>query len=184
MNGQPRAFDLALLAPLGLAVVAYQLAEPGEIIPPVALIAAVLARALQDAQGWVLGKSSIAFAVAAAIVYVIVDVGRNEFQVTLFADFMMILAALKAMERRTPRDDGQLLVVSVFVALSAAVSSNRMGTGILLVLYLFTLMFAIMRMQVDAAMWPKAPERRGRLAPLLGGCIVGSTIVASLSFVL
>ncbi|MEO0630397.1 MAG: DUF3488 and transglutaminase-like domain-containing protein, partial [Planctomycetota bacterium] len=177
-------FDLALLAPLGLAVVAYQLAEPGEIIPPIALIAAVVARALQDARGWVLGKSSIALAVAAAIVYVIVDVGGNEFQVTLFADFMMILAALKAMEDRTPRDDGQLLVVSLFVALSAAVSSNRMGTGILLVLYLFTLMFAIMRVQVDAAMWPKAPERRGRLAPLLGGCIVGSTIVASLSFVL
>lgn len=184
MSDRPRAFDLFLLAPLGLAVVAYQLAEPGEVIPPIALIVCVVARAVQDATGWVLGKTMTAVAVAAAILYVLSDVYRNQFQVTLFADFMMILAALKAMERRTPRDDGQLLVVSIFVALSAAVSSNRMGTGVLLVLYLFSLMFAVMRMQIDAAMWPARPARRGRLWPLLCVCIAGSTTVAVIAFAL
>ncbi len=183
MTFRTRAFDLFLLAPLGIAVVAYQLAEPGEIIPPIALIVCVLARAVQDVSGWVLGRRPIAVAVLLAIAYVLVDISRNQFQVTLFADFMMILGALKAMERRTPRDDGQLLVVSIFLALSAAVSSNRMGTGVLLVVYLFALMLAVMRMQIDAATWPATP-RRGRLWPLLGACIVGTTLVASVAFVL
>lgn len=184
MSARTRAFDLFLLAPLGIAVVAYQLAEPAEIVPPVALVLCVIARALQDVTGWVIGKRPVAFAVLLAVLYVIIDIMRNSFEVELFADFMMILAALKAMERRTPRDDGQLLVVSVFVALAAAVSSNRMGTGVLLVLYLFSLMFAVMRMQVDASVWPKQPTRRGRLWPLLGACIVGTSIVASFAFVL
>ncbi|MEL6497790.1 MAG: DUF3488 and transglutaminase-like domain-containing protein [Planctomycetota bacterium] len=184
MSVRPRAFDLFVLAPLGLAVVAYQLAEPSEVVPPVALIVCVVARAMQDATGWVIGKRTVAWSVALAIGYVVLDVARNRFQVTLFADFMMILAALKSLERRTPRDDAQLLVVSIFVALSAAVSSNRMGTGILLVLYLFSLMFAIMRVQVDGAVWPGTRARRGGLWPLLGACVVGTTVVASLAFVL
>ncbi|MEM1072685.1 MAG: DUF3488 and transglutaminase-like domain-containing protein [Planctomycetota bacterium] len=184
MTNRSRSFDLFVLAPLGIAVVAYQLAEPSEVIPPVALIVCVVARALQDTTGWVIGKRAVATAVVIAIGYVIVDIARNRFQVTLFADFMMILAALKSLERRTPRDDGQLLIVSIFVALSAAVSSNRMGTGVLLVLYLFSLMFAVMRVQVDAAVWPFVPDRRGRLWPLLSACIVGTTLVASVAFVL
>ncbi len=184
MAERARAFDLFVLAPLGLAVLAYQLAEPAEVVPPAALVACIVGRVVQDATGFMLGKTLTAVSVALAILYVTAEVIRAGFDVTLFADFMMILAALKAFERRTPRDDGQLLVVSIFVALSAAVSSNQMGTGVLLVIYVFALMLAVMRVQIDAALWPRPSERRGGLWPLLGACVVGSTLVSVVAFVL
>ncbi|MEO1585193.1 MAG: DUF3488 and transglutaminase-like domain-containing protein [Planctomycetota bacterium] len=175
--------DPFVLAPAAIAVIAYTRAEPGEVIPALALLGCIAGRACQLTLGFTFRTVHTSAAVLIAIAYVAIDTSAAGFSVELFADFMMLLAVIKGFEPRTPRDDQQILIISVFLALSAAVSSNELGTGALLLLYIASLMHASMRLQGDAAVWPapvRTPRRLGRLV-VLG--YIGGAAAAAMVFV-
>lgn len=56
-----------------------------------------------------------------------------------FARFLLWVLIIKMLDRRRPRDEAQLLSLSVFLAFGAALTSNSLATGLLLLAMLPTL---------------------------------------------
>ncbi len=81
-----------------------------------------------------------------------------------FARFLMWVLIIKMLDRRRPRDEAQLLSLSVFLAFAAALTSNSLATGLLLVAMLPTLCAAVMRHQIASGL-EHARTARSRAAP-------------------
>ncbi|MCW5775100.1 MAG: DUF3488 domain-containing protein [Phycisphaeraceae bacterium] len=68
-----------------------------------------------------------------------------------FARFLLWVLLIKMLDRRGPRDEAQLLSLSVFLAFGAALTSNSLATGLLLLVMMPILAAAVMRHQIAAA---------------------------------
>ena len=80
------------------------------------------------------GPSSISRIAINAILAVVVVLGltnalRGNFSVSSFAFFSLLLMILKLFDLRTPRDHGQILVLSLALIIAAALTSNSMPVG-------------------------------------------------------
>lgn len=85
------------------------------------------------------GPSTISRMAINALLSVVVVLGlinalRGNFSVSTFAFFSLLLLILKLFDLRTPRDHGQILVLSLALIIAAALTSNTMPTGIGVVL--------------------------------------------------
>lgn len=80
-----------------------------------------------------------------------------------FARFLLWVLIIKMLDRRRPRDEAQLLSLSVFLAFGAALTSNSLATGLLLLAMLPTLGAAVMRHQIASAAERVADSRRRAL---------------------
>ncbi len=81
------------------------------------------------------GPSSISRLAINALLTVVVVLGitnalRGNFSVSTFAFFSLLLLILKLFDLRTPRDHGQILVLSLGLLIAAALTSSSMPTGI------------------------------------------------------
>ena len=139
------------IAALILSTLAYQTTEPGSLIPLAALVAAIVGRAVQHSvPGWHAPDWAIILGVGGVIAYAAFSTINRGFSVEAFAEFMVMLGAIKCFELRSARDDGQILIVSIFMILCAALGSNEFRTGLLTLAYLFVVLIAAMRIQIDA----------------------------------
>ncbi len=80
------------------------------------------------------GPSSISRIAINALLAVVVALGltnalRGNFSVSSFAFFSLLLMILKLFDLRTPRDHGQILVLSLALIIAAALTSNSMPVG-------------------------------------------------------
>jgi transglutaminase-like putative cysteine protease len=171
-----RALGLPTLTALFIAVAAYQSAESTSVLPVLAMLTVVAGRvrglrAARPAPRWLIACAAVA-SIAAAITAT-VNLG---FRVQTFAAFMIALGAIKAWEPRSPRDDGQLLIVSIFMMLSGAVTSNELVPGLLTLLYIPALIVAAMTIQIELVVG-------GTARPAGGARVIGSAAAATIGIV-
>lgn len=179
-----RSIGLPTLIALFIAVAAYQTAESASALPVLAMLAVVAGRlrglrAAQPAPRWIIACAAVA-SIAAAITAT-VNLG---FRVQTFAGFMIVLGAIKAWEPRAPRDDGQLLIVSIFMMLSGAVTSNELVPGLLTLLYIPALVGAAMSIQVELVAGPARHAGGTRVIGSAATATIGIVALGTLGFAL
>lgn len=72
--------------------------------------------------------------------------------VTVLADYLVALIAIKSFESRTPRDQAQLLILTGMLAIAAVLSSITLIVAIFLFAFAPTLLMAVMHFQIFAVM--------------------------------
>ncbi len=77
-----------------------------------------------------ISRMAINSLLAVVVVLGITNALRGNFTVSTFAFFSLLLMILKLFDLRTPRDHGQILVLSLALLIAAALTSNSMPTGI------------------------------------------------------
>ncbi|MEM1185637.1 MAG: DUF3488 and transglutaminase-like domain-containing protein [Planctomycetota bacterium] len=87
----------------------------------------------------------------AAVGWAVLRVTGDGFEVEVFSEFVTLIAVVKLLDRRSARDDAQVLTLSAFLSVGAMLTSNSFGVGALLFLLLPTLMFTVILQQIDAA---------------------------------
>jgi hypothetical protein len=70
------------------------------------------------------------------------------FNVQTIAEVVVLIQVIKIGDRRQPRDDAQILCMSVFLAIAAMLDSNGMWTGVQLAVFLPLLMMTVMLYQL------------------------------------
>ncbi|MEM1071871.1 MAG: DUF3488 and transglutaminase-like domain-containing protein [Planctomycetota bacterium] len=152
----PRRQHGAGLLPACVLIIAgmtYQVSDPTSIIPILAAIACVTGRLLPRVlPDWRTPSVIIGIAVIAVVAYAAVSTLTQGADVAIFAHFMLLLGAVKCFEEHTARDDGQLLIVSIFIVLASVVNSNEFAVGVLTMLYLLLVILAAMHVQVAAVL--------------------------------
>lgn len=71
--------------------------------------------------------------------------------ISAFASFLAAICVLKLWEKREPTDYGQLLTMSVFLAIGATLNSNALGVGVVIAMMVPCLVFAAFLYQLYSA---------------------------------
>jgi hypothetical protein len=71
--------------------------------------------------------------------------------ISAFASFLAAICVLKLWEKREPTDYGQLLTMSVFLAIGATLNSNALGVGVVIAMMVPSLVFAAFLYQLYSA---------------------------------
>ncbi|MCL4741913.1 MAG: transglutaminase domain-containing protein [Phycisphaerales bacterium] len=133
-----------------------------------ALVAACLI-VLGFATGGAGGRMPPRWIVNSLVLLAMLDAVRVAFERSLgvdeFARFLLWVLIIKMLDRRRPRDEAQLLALSVFLAFGAALTSNSLVTGLLLLAMLPTLGAAVMRHQIASAAERVRISRRRAFPP-------------------
>ena len=145
----PRAAWLTV-ASLGVSMLAYGLtADDGGLV--LLMLPVVFAGRSLTARGkgaflppWAVGVVTLV-----AVVYAALRVLKNGPEIGILADFVAMLAVIKSFERWSSREDGQMLMVSIFLMLASAISSNSLRTGVFLIVYIPLLGYTAMVLQID-----------------------------------
>lgn len=121
--------------------------------------------------------------------------------VSHLGEFLVYVQLLKLFDRRTARDESQLLTLSVFVALAALLTSNSLITGVLVLLYTPFAVSAVMLYQLRAGESRVSQSRAssvatdvplsshgrrfvGQLRSTVGASVVFSCILAAVVFII
>ncbi|TVQ31240.1 MAG: DUF3488 domain-containing protein [Phycisphaeraceae bacterium] len=179
-KGNPNVWVYITVA---LGILAYCVAEMNLALALVALpIWAMSWPMAQSARGKSLPKMLLVALVLAATVQVGAKVLSAPGELVIaFSRYLVWLHLIKLYEKMTPRDRGQLLTMSVFLALGACLTSNTLWLGLVLLIYTPTLLWTIMihqlyagREQVEESRAAFKPATRravvddGALSPRLG----------------
>jgi protein-glutamine gamma-glutamyltransferase len=170
MNTEP-LYNRMLLAVMLLGVAAYAAAGPAILLAVFAVPLAYAAwRYSQRADGpSQLPTFAVNTLLFAAIAFATYRTATQGFDVSYVAELVVLLQLIKLTDRRTPRDDAQILFLAVFLAIAAMLTSNTLWVGFILALFLPVLVSAVMLFQihkgqvaagVTPAPPPAQPERR------------------------
>lgn len=109
-----------------------------------------------------------------------------------FSQLVVGLLLVKLVDRRIPRDDGQLLTLAAFLAIGAVLTSNELLIGLGLLLFVPVLLATAIRFQMlasrveaDGDRLPRARrDEPARLGGLISGVTITAALVAAMVFVL
>lgn len=76
------------------------------------------------------------------------------------AELVLLLQLVKLGDRRTPRDDAQVLTLAVFLAIAAVLTSPRLWVGVQLLVFIPTLIWTVMLHQLQSG-WHAASAAAG-----------------------
>ncbi len=148
---------LLVLCVSAYATAAGESALAAAALPTIALCWWLSSRA-GPGHGLRLPRRFVNLALALAVIYTAVrTAGRIE--VASIASLAIILLIVKTLDRRTPRDDAQLLALGLFLAIAAMLDSNRLSVGVQLIAIVPLLVLTIMLFQLHPAWWI-VPEAR------------------------
>ncbi len=86
-----------------------------------------------------------------------VEMLRTGVGVSAFAVFAVLLMGVKMLDLREPRDDGQVLVLSVAILIAAVLTSNSLMTGVLMVIEIVLILRAVVLFQIHTVLSKAAP---------------------------
>ncbi|HED54087.1 MAG TPA: DUF3488 domain-containing protein, partial [Phycisphaerales bacterium] len=112
---------------------------------------------------WAVGSLTLV-----AVIYAALRVLDQGPEIGILADFVAMLAVIKSAERWSAREDGQLLMVSIFLMLASAISSNSLRTGMFFIVYVPLLGYASMVLQIDTVRSLGGHRDRKRSRELVG----------------
>ncbi|GJM19144.1 MAG: hypothetical protein DHS20C14_13570 [Phycisphaeraceae bacterium] len=102
------------------------------------------------------------------------------FTVGLFCEFIIMLLAVKMLDRRRARDDAQVLTLGVFLCIGAILTSNAIWVGLIMLAIAPALVSAVLAYQIvaagEAAGDTPAPTNAGRVTRDARRLITAATI--------
>ncbi len=111
------------------------------------------------------------------------------------SEFLIIIQLVKVFDRRTARDDVQLLALTLFVAIGAILTANSLLVGALIFVYTPLITGAAMALQIDVGLRrltasaisrgaADGPGRQRHFRSTVIAAVAGSLVFAGLAFVL
>lgn len=147
-----RRFHDALSATALLAMLTFVVADGHTLLAPIVLVVSAAAWLLGRTSGAapVLPRAAVSLLVLASILYAAFDAGvsRTEPIVSTLGVFLVQITCVKLFDRRTARDDAQVLTLSMFDVIAAVLTGNSLLVGILLLVLTPTGIFAAMLWQL------------------------------------
>lgn len=111
----------------------------------------LLSRGSKSARPPALPRAAINLLVFAAIVNAALramgNSGNEEFVSTL-GQFLVFIVVIKLVDRRAPRDDAQLLTLTIFIAVAAVLTAGSLPVGLLLIAYVPMVVATAMMWQI------------------------------------
>ena len=154
------AYDRLVRWTIGLSIVAFAAADEQPLLLVLAAAVFIGTAVLRgrgaggEAGAWPMLPTPVVNAlVLAAIVYAAVKttiLGGGEPVVSTLGQFLVLILLVKLLDRRSSRDDSQLLTLSVFVLIAAVLTSNSLVVGVVLVVASLLGLGAAMLWQVRA----------------------------------
>lgn len=141
---------LALLGILSYAAAAEQTAQGVPVLLVWALPALCTGWYLSATRGFVLPRAAVNALLAGALAYAALEAASHAVDVARIAELVIILLIIKVADRRTSRDDGQIISLSVFLAIAALLTGNSLIVGVLLLMLLPMLAATVMLFQLQA----------------------------------
>ncbi len=92
------------------------------------------------------------------VVYAGIEMLRIGVGVNAFAIFAVLLLIVKMLDLREPRDDGQIIVLTVSILIAAVLTSNTLMTGVLTVIVSILIMRAVVYFQIHAVLSMSAKD--------------------------
>ncbi|MEX0877131.1 MAG: DUF3488 and transglutaminase-like domain-containing protein [Phycisphaerales bacterium] len=147
-----RAFRRAMLMSMIGSVTAFSVAD----INPVFFVVTILG----ITAAWLFSvrpaNPAPRLAINTILLLVVVIAGLEMFRVgvgvSAFAVFVALLLVVKLLDLRTPRDDGQILVLTVSILIAAVLTSNNFITGLLMLIVSVLIMRAVVLYQLHAVL--------------------------------
>lgn len=156
-----RAYTRVGAALLVLAITAYCTAS-GE-----ALLAATAAPAILAGWLWTapprrraLPRIAVNVLLGAVVILAVASAMAGNVGVESFAHFAVLLQLVKLGDRRRPRDDGQILLLSVFLSIAALLTDLGLAVGVQLIALVPVLMASVMLYQLQSAAEEAAGPQR------------------------
>jgi protein-glutamine gamma-glutamyltransferase len=189
---------LAVLGILSYASAAQQTSAGIPLLLVWALPALCTGWYLSAARSFVLPRAAVNALLTGALAYAALQLyAQRSIDVGRIAELVIFLLIIKVGDRRSARDDSQLISLSVFLAIAAMLTGNSLTVGIELALLLPLLIATVMLFQLQAA-WvmtqgesgaPEAPRPRWAdvEAPGLGSLmrrVVGASTIGVLGVAL
>jgi transglutaminase-like putative cysteine protease len=143
------ALLLAVLGIVSFAAAAEQTSAGAPLILVWALPALCTGWYLSAARSFVLPRAAVNALLAGALAYAALQ-AMTGLDVNRVAELVIILLIIKVADRRQPRDDAQILCLSVFLAIAAMLTGNSLLVGVLLLLLLPLLIASVMLYQLQA----------------------------------
>ncbi len=150
-------FNFLLHIALALSVLAFVIADDKPLLALIAVSATlaswILSRFRKSDAELALPRVAINIMVLAAIINAAVRASGNtlneEFVSTL-GQFLVYVMVIKLADRRAPRDDAQLVTLSVFIAIASVLTSNSFIVGIVLMFFVPLVVACAMMWQLRA----------------------------------
>jgi len=164
-----RASDTAACLTAILAMVAYGLAEGAPLIllgaAPIAVAEWLWVRSKPAFQ---LPRAAANLLVLAAVAWAVLSALQTGVDVTQVASLIVLLLLVKLLDRRTARDAGQILTLSVFLSIGAVLTSNAFLMGVTLVVLVPLLVGATVFHQIRLGLERYVDEGGGREGAVAG----------------
>lgn len=150
----PDRFNTVACLAVGAAIMGYCVAEPAPALAAFSM--PVLALGWWLARGGTptaLPRAAINLLVIAAIARAFFSVANSgNAVVSHLSEFLVLIQLIKLFDRKAPRDEAQVLCLSLFVVLGALLTSNALGVGLLLLVYTPLATAAAMLLQIRAGL--------------------------------
>ena len=144
--------DRLLLATAMLASAAYGVAEESPAILLVGTVGVLCSwLAIRSRGGRALPFQATVALTLAAVGYAMIRLVGEGFKVSVFSEFVLALLIVKLTDRRTARDNAQVLLLSVFLVVGAILTSNRLLLGLLILVFVPVFAATVVRHQIEAA---------------------------------
>jgi protein-glutamine gamma-glutamyltransferase len=153
-----------------LAILAYSTASGA---PEFAVLAMPTVYALWKLSGRKVGRFLLPRFVVNILLFAVLAFAalraQGQLQVETIAQVIVLIQVIKLGDRRAPRDDAQILCLTVFLAIAAMLDSNDVWTGALLIVFLPLLVMTVMLFQVHKGeVGVTGPSETAVSAPIAG----------------
>lgn len=147
----PRLDRLLLITAL-LASAAYGVADENPALLLVGLVGVLCSWSVIRARGGqALPLSATIALTLAAVGYAMIRLVGEGFKVSVFSEFVLALLIVKLVDRRSARDNAQVLLLSVFLVVGAILTSNRLLLGLLILAFVPVFAATVVRHQIETA---------------------------------
>jgi protein-glutamine gamma-glutamyltransferase len=155
------ALSLAVLGVIAYATAAQQSATGAPGLLVWALPALCTGWYLSVARSFALPRAAVNALLTGALGYAALRT-LSGIDVSTVAELVIFLLVIKVGDRRSPRDDGQIISLSIFLAIAAMLTGNSLLVGVLLLAFLPLLVGTVMLFQLQAG-WLVAHHPAGAL---------------------
>lgn len=144
-------FRQTVLASLLLAITAYCIADGAILLGTASIAIAMFAWWLtEQAEPKPVPAVIVNLAVVAVLWYAVMRAFDRGVTVSDISELIIMVQLIKLFDRKSARDHAQLLLLSIFLSIGAMLTSNTLATGLVLIVYVPTIILAVMLFQIYA----------------------------------
>ncbi len=158
-----RRLERSILATALIAAIAYGVADENPGLLLLGVVSVLASWMIFRARGGRALPMSVTIPLTlAAVGYAMILLASEGFKVGVFSEFVLALIVVKLVDRRSARDNAQLLLLSVFLVVGAILTSNRLVLGLLILAFVPVFGTTVVQHQIESARQAASPAAVGR----------------------